>query len=111
MKVFTTKKDASRIKGPGLDEVVSVEPFLGVHKYTFLSPPGPEADHQSKDSSEAIHSWQQQQGVQMPSTAAPNNLQEQDYLRRSCRDGGVVATILLADGDQWRRLEWQRKEI
>ncbi|KAK8543287.1 hypothetical protein V6N13_136188 [Hibiscus sabdariffa] len=40
MEVFTTKEDVARIKG--LDEVVSVEPFLGVHKYTFLSPPAPE---------------------------------------------------------------------
>ncbi|KAK8520496.1 hypothetical protein V6N13_031057 [Hibiscus sabdariffa] len=40
MEVFTTKEDAARIKG--LDEVVSVEPFLGVHNVGLLSPPAPE---------------------------------------------------------------------
>ncbi|KAK8637725.1 hypothetical protein V6N13_136190 [Hibiscus sabdariffa] len=40
MEVFTTKEDAARIKG--LDEVVSVEPFLGVHNFGLLSPPAPE---------------------------------------------------------------------
>ncbi|GMJ15573.1 hypothetical protein HRI_005226500 [Hibiscus trionum] len=43
MEVRMTKEDADRIEG--LDEVVSVEPFLGVHKFTLSSPPGPVVDY------------------------------------------------------------------
>ncbi|KAK8618753.1 hypothetical protein V6N13_132734 [Hibiscus sabdariffa] len=39
MEVLMTKEDAAKIEG--LDEVVSVEPFLGVHKFCD-SPPRPE---------------------------------------------------------------------
>ncbi|KAL4336117.1 hypothetical protein GQ457_07G038030 [Hibiscus cannabinus] len=43
MEVFMTKEDAATFAG--LEEVLSVEPFLGVHKYHLLKPPGPEVGY------------------------------------------------------------------
>ncbi|KAK8608350.1 hypothetical protein V6N13_023776 [Hibiscus sabdariffa] len=43
MEVLMTKEDAAKIEG--LDEVVSVEPFLGVHKFCDSPPPSPEGGY------------------------------------------------------------------
>ncbi|KAK8641069.1 hypothetical protein V6N13_010499 [Hibiscus sabdariffa] len=43
MEVSMTKENAATFAG--LEEVLSVEPFLGVHKYHRLKPPGPEVGY------------------------------------------------------------------
>ncbi|KAK8550508.1 hypothetical protein V6N12_039211 [Hibiscus sabdariffa] len=43
MEVLMTKENAATFAG--LEEVLSVEPFLGVHKYHRLKPSGPEVGY------------------------------------------------------------------